>query len=707
MVSMAYRGGDLELRVPHGLSGREGAFQAEPGWLARALDSAESRAGDAGATVWVSPPVLSAVNRAYDLAVAHRAREVRLEHLVHALTLIDETALTLERHGIRVATLRRESAAVIAEQRPDGPVNGRAEPFTSQELIDTLRLAAESAYQRRSPTTTEDILAVLFDMKRETTSRTLLARHRSDWNLNVPAEPRERVRVSAGSQIIGDVGTRGEAASVTDAFQNNRLDALERAVRELAQDIGGERRVLADLLGELQRGSGRSEPAQPAPRATTLDRLSALEQAILENRAPKAQPVAAEGGASAELGDRLSRIERNVEMKFAELARTWALLGERLQGIEELMLEDRPAASFDVPQTLSRRLDALDGLEGKLKALEQSVALVLDQFGGLERRLEEAGRVDVDLTPVSARLGEIEHLLKSERGGTVDFGPIEHRLAGIERVVGAGSGAIVDLSPLDGRLKDIENRASDTALYVEGVSERLDVIEGHIDAQRAGLAQTSATIGSELKALAATITSQRATSERLEAIIGDRIQSLLGGMERQRSDLAASVSRTVAQSVEQSIVRASTAESETRARDLVHVSGQIKALADQIAGFDQRSEDPRVGQLLHLVAAQAGHIHELQQALVTVNANQQTIASSLDQWRSENAGDLGIIANRLQLIETTSRRPAEMLTRMSSEIGTISQALARREERKSRFKMWLFGTEDWVGAGWRTPDRTT
>lgn len=42
---------------------------------------------------------------------------------------------------------------------------------------------------------------------------------------------------------------------------------------------------------------------------------------------------------------------------------------------------------------------------------------------------------------------------------------------------------------------------------------------------------------------------------------------------------------------------------------------------------------------------------------------------------------------------------------MASDISAISNTLARREERKSRFKVWLFGTEDWVGAGWHDDDR--
>lgn len=634
MASMAYRGGDLELRVPHGFSGRDGAHLAnDTGWLSRALESSEPRGeGSSGGTIWVGAAVLAAVNRAYDLAVVHRALEVRLEHLVHALTLIDETAKSLERHGIRVATLRRESAAVIAEQRPDGPTNGRAEPFTSEELIDTLRQAAERAYQRRSPTTTEDILAVLFDMKRETSSRTLLARHRSDWNLNAPAEPRERIRVSAGSQIIGESpAARADTSTVTDAFQNNRLDTLERIVRELSQEVGGERRMFDELLVELRRGNAVrvEQPAPPPPpRVNTLDRLSALEQAILEHRSPKpAAPQApVEPTIDNGLGDRIQRVERSVDAKFSELTRTWALLGERLQGIEELLLEERPAGAIELPHTLTRRFDLLDGLEDKLKSLEQTVTLVLDQFGTLERRLEEAGRVDVDLTPVSERLGEIELLLKGTGSAvTVDLDPITHRLRDIERLVATGSGPGLDLDPIQGRLKEIEGRTSDAALYIEGFSERLDAIEGQIDAQRTGLAQASATIGTELKAVAATFSSQRATAERLETVIGDRIQSLLGGMERQRGEFAQSFVGQV----------------EQRQRDLEHVSSQINALAGQVGRLGEPTEDPRMGQLVQLVEYQVGHIRELHGALQTVNTNQQTIATALDQWRGETNGDLG------------------------------------------------------------------
>ena len=46
--------------------------------------------------IWVDDVVLACSNHAFDVALAHRSSEVRLEHLLHALTRIDMAADVLE-----------------------------------------------------------------------------------------------------------------------------------------------------------------------------------------------------------------------------------------------------------------------------------------------------------------------------------------------------------------------------------------------------------------------------------------------------------------------------------------------------------------------------------------------------------------------------------------------------------------------------------
>jgi len=86
---MSYRGEDLDLRTPQTLgTGDVGAMGARSG------------------PIWVDDTVLACTNHAFDIALAHRAGEVRLEHLLNALTRIEVAAEALEARGVRVAALR-------------------------------------------------------------------------------------------------------------------------------------------------------------------------------------------------------------------------------------------------------------------------------------------------------------------------------------------------------------------------------------------------------------------------------------------------------------------------------------------------------------------------------------------------------------------------------------------------------------------------
>ena len=111
---IAYRGPDLDLRAP----------------------TVRAAAGPVrGRQIWVDDTVLAVCNHAYDLAVAHRAGEVRIEHLLNAMTRVDAAALVLEAQGIRVAALRRDSAGMIAREATNGHASHRGAPATSQELM--------------------------------------------------------------------------------------------------------------------------------------------------------------------------------------------------------------------------------------------------------------------------------------------------------------------------------------------------------------------------------------------------------------------------------------------------------------------------------------------------------------------------------------------------------------------------------------------
>ena len=123
---MSYRGRDLDLRT------------AEP---ARPRQSAEQLAFDqtSAPILYVDDAVLACCNHAYDLALAYRAPEVRLEHLLNAMTRTDAAVDVMALQGIDVAGLRRDTAAVIAAEAPIIQATERSTPRRSPELAEPTR----------------------------------------------------------------------------------------------------------------------------------------------------------------------------------------------------------------------------------------------------------------------------------------------------------------------------------------------------------------------------------------------------------------------------------------------------------------------------------------------------------------------------------------------------------------------------------------
>lgn len=146
-----YRGEDLDLRTPET-------------WTTAPHQSPLYQQGiGRSGPIWVDDIVLAACNHAFDVALAHRSGEVRLEHLLHALTRIDPAAEALEAYGVRVGPLRRDTATVIASEIPIGLTNGKTMPRRSDELENVLRTASANAARHNAPASIADVLPVLAD----------------------------------------------------------------------------------------------------------------------------------------------------------------------------------------------------------------------------------------------------------------------------------------------------------------------------------------------------------------------------------------------------------------------------------------------------------------------------------------------------------------------------------------------------------------
>ena len=85
-----------------------------------------------------------------------------------------------------------------------------------------------------------------------------------------------------------------------------------------------------------------------------------------------------------------------------------------------------------------------------------------------------------------------------------------------------------------------------------------------------------------------------------------------------------------------------------------------------------------------------------------LNQNQHTLAGSMDEWRADSSDDVANILNRLTRIDRDNALPVETLNGLNTHMDTMNRLIIERYHRRNRFRYWLFGTDDWIGASWRS-----
>lgn len=398
---MSYKGNDLDLRTPYVLAD-EGA--ALPG-LTVLPDVARD------GPIPVDHIVLACCNSAYEAALFHGTRDVRLEHLLYGLARVEAARETLEQHGVRTQQLRRDSAAAIAAYAPAASV-GKLAPRASAELDGLLRGAAGRAAQNGVPASIRDILGVMLNLRGEAPATALLLRSASDL------QQLERWAAEARTHV-----SQSGSALVPVAAQElvTRLETLEATMRTLVAETASDRKAMLDMLGALQYElrAARQENARPAiviekiedlgksvagltehldtnrtlaPASAVESRLAALEARLTDQpgaianaiaymldqrRAAEPEPLqlTANDSRVTEVGHKLEKLE-------TMLRKQWERIKEDTKAHEHL-------------KTLFERLV-------KLESNQQALAENLDGW-----RLDHAG----DFGVVSNRLKDLESML--------------------------------------------------------------------------------------------------------------------------------------------------------------------------------------------------------------------------------------------------------------------------------------------------------
>jgi hypothetical protein len=703
-LRMTYKGDDLDLRTPSG--GTRGAFQAPPGaptpsasnsWLSRALAEA-----DESQPVWVDDTTLAVCNQAFDLAVILGAPEVGLEHVVHAMTQIEAASDILYDHNIHVSTLRRESTAIIMEDFPVSRGDGKSSPLKSAEFEGLLYRAADKAYARRSPVTIEDILDTLFDMSRDNASRKLLARHRTDFDLRETMEPvtqpigrgegRQKIRVSAGnqnmeSQTMGDTNRFNEPPSVTDTLQNTRIDAIERAIRELTDDIALNRKTFTSLVDEL-RGSVRQPeaPVYTPPQQTQPQPPSHLNGTYDD---PNVTDVH-------ELLYLLGRVERSVDAKFNELARTWALLGDRLSALENAVETMEPGgAGIGLTPELEARLKTLAFADDRLDKLESILVSLPQRLSEMERRLQHAASSAspvVDTGALEGQLDRIERMIAESPDGNFELGPVMGALRDVE----AG------LRGIGSQVRDVDTRTSDVNLALEGMSDRQERIEraladnqGYLGDVQARLDEVVGVVRSEIGDIGNALLGQSDGGERIQQLVETSLRGVTDHFERHRDAISNSVNAVVSDRFAGLAGVLQTRQAET-AQGLTQIHARLSEFEGRLEALLDRP--------LSVNGSSDADVNYLNDAVGKIINNQHTLAGSIDEWRSQVRQDVSLIATRLEQLEDQSGNepviPIARIDELHERMERLQTTLAERPDSWSRFKLWLYGTTDWYGASW-------
>ncbi|MCV0368796.1 Clp protease N-terminal domain-containing protein [Filomicrobium sp.] len=379
---MGYRGEDLDLRTTRTWSGR-GEGDSDTAGPDAILDPLASPP-DGHGPIWVDDLLLSCCNHAYEIALAHRSGEVRIEHLLYALTRVEEAAEVLESYRIRVASLRRECGIVIAVELPVGLDGEDSAPRRQPALEDALRTAAHLAFRRKSPAGVADLLQVFVDLRPDLPGLDLLHRfslvnnrdyYRSrssafEPDYNDYSTPRERPRRPARPSYPDEHFPSASAVRynipqpLNDNTQNARLDALVRMIQTLSDDLAKDRDNLTSTFKKLQRDLGN--PPTSGASSTVIEsifekiatRLDALEQVVREETGESGRSLSAVS----------ARLE-SVENRIADNRDTGVDLGpieDRLGEIESAFL------SLSSDTDTATRIDALEAtLVAKLSEAEE------------------------------------------------------------------------------------------------------------------------------------------------------------------------------------------------------------------------------------------------------------------------------------------------------------------------------------------------
>lgn len=411
--------------------------------------------------------VLACCHHAHEVARAHGAKEVMLEHLVHALARVLPAAAVLEDRGIHVEALRRESAAVLASEIPVDNTVQIGQLKASRDFNTVMFLAAAGASHRDEKATgVRDVLDALLKYDPRSRAVRLIRKHGSGDLESAPdpmlemrsAMERYTTEMREVRLLAADIktGQASQGIAVQNAI-DLRLSQLERSVsalvgdsslasdrysvaervRSIAEAVTAQRTDIAALQRMLTEGLPAAVGSGHVPAALD-ERFVGMQKSYEQQRHELARIETA-------IVERLKAFEKGLDAQLSATATHVKQLGDRLTLVEDLMTGD-PLDSSSVHSVLDEHVKAVQkSMDAQRLDMQRIEALVGDRMKSVERMLDGQTRALVE------RVGNIQ----LAGGGGYDPETIE-RIRSFEELLAGQSDSVGSIhQTLDNELEQI------------------------------------------------------------------------------------------------------------------------------------------------------------------------------------------------------------------------------------------------------------
>ena len=513
--------------------------------------------------------VLACCHHAHEVAKAHGAREVMLEHLVHALVRVPESAQVLQDRGINVESLKRESAAVISSEIPVDHTTMVAQLRASKDFNTVMHLAAAAASRRDERMLgARDLLDALLRFDPKSRVVRMLRRHAIEGELDEAVDPLTEVkaiieRYAAESRdlrlAVNELrnAQAGQTSSAVAGLED-RLRGLDRSLNLLMSDQVGERGLMADKLKVFHEtlSAHRNDTRLIADRLQGIERLGGSGDSV------QLQTL---------IGDRFLSVQKALENQRLDFARIDQAASERMRALEARLAE-AGKTGVTLPAGLETLGDRMQGVERQVGAqraeLQAWQGAIEKDVKALEEMFVLIPTGDSPARPVLAgqQVVALQQTVDGHRADTqrLEAG-LQERHRSFEKMLDTKLGAVALIGD---RLGNVERALATQRTDQAGV-------RGTLDSELEQIRKAMLALGNAQQTLSGAIDEWRQNNSGDLSVISNRLAAL----ERLSTPVAAPVERMVVQPAPQ--IPANGVPAAAQAAQVVQLS-PTSALLDRV-----------------------------------------------------------------------------------------------------------------------------